>query len=584
MKEVAHLVGHTEILVEQASVAGIKEENEDSIGIRIPGQDLLTTKGVVAVIADGVSASEAGKEASDSCVQNFLSDYYCTPDSWTVKTSGNKVLTALNRWLYGQSQRFIDQRRGYICTMSTLVVKSRTAHIFHVGDTRIYRYREGVLELLTHDHAIQVNENTRYLSRAMGLEINLDIDYRSVDVAEGDVFLLTSDGVHDYLSAAELREHVDNYYYDGAGISDIIIKHALDRGSRDNLSCQLLKFKTLVSENADDAYRKLSDLPFPPDLSPGMVIDGFRVVDQIHASSRSQLYVVKDAKDQQAPLMVMKTPSANFDDDPAYIERLVMEPWVGKRIESDHVVKVIEVDRPKHFLFYLLEHVPGLTLRQWINKNPRPDVRSVVDIVEQIVKGLRAFHRKETLHQDLKPSNIVISDDGVVKIIDFGSCYVAGIHEIQSPIERDIILGTADYSAPEYRLGKKASAASDQFSLAVIAYEMLTGKHPFGEKYQACQQYRDFSNLQYTPSYNINPLIPVWIDGALRKALSITQELRYGDVSEFLFDLQHPNQEFLKNSVSMPLIQQSPLGFWQGLSAVLAILLMVSWAYFLNNI
>ncbi|PCJ16007.1 MAG: serine/threonine protein kinase [Gammaproteobacteria bacterium] len=582
MDSVAHLAFDTRVLIDQASQAGVKEENEDSIGIRVPEGELLTAKGVVAVIADGVSASEAGKEASECCVNNFLSDYYSTPDSWTVKTSGQKVLTALNRWLFGQSQRFLENRRGYISTMSTLIVKSRTGHIFHAGDSRIYRYRGDVLELLTHDHAIQVNPATRYLSRAMGLEINLDIDYRSFDVREGDVFVLSTDGIHDFLTTNDIKQSAADFFTGASDVADDLIQQALKVGSTDNLSCQFLKFESLASENQEDAYSKLAELPFPPDLSHGMVIDGYKVLDTIHASARSQLYVVKDSKDPDAPNLVMKTPSVNFDDDLAYIERFVMEPWVGKRVVSDHVVKIVEPERPRHFLYYLCEHVDGQTLGGWIKDNPQPDVRIVVEILEQIIKGVRAFHRKETLHQDLKPDNIVITQEGVVKIIDFGSCYVAGINEIESPIERDVVLGTADYSAPEYRIGKKANTQSDQFSLAIIAYEMLTGTHPFGEKYQTCQQYRDFSNLNYIPSFGLNPLVPIWVDGALKKALSVSQELRYGDVSEFLFDLSHPNKDFLKG-IPMPLLERNPIRFWQGVSAVFAAALLASWLYFLNG-
>ena len=92
----------------QHSAPGVKPINEDAIGIRIPDAQLLTSKGAVAVIADGVSSAEAGREASEACVRNFLSDYYSTPDSWSVKKSAQQILTALNRWLYGQSQRCLD--------------------------------------------------------------------------------------------------------------------------------------------------------------------------------------------------------------------------------------------------------------------------------------------------------------------------------------------------------------------------------------------------------------------------------------------------------------------------------------------
>jgi serine/threonine protein phosphatase PrpC len=103
---------HLSFTVAQHSIAGVKPQNEDAIGIRIPQGLTLTNKGAVAVIADGVSAAEAGKEASETCVHNFLSDYYSTPDSWGVKKSTTQVLTALTRGRFGQGRSFSDAQTG----------------------------------------------------------------------------------------------------------------------------------------------------------------------------------------------------------------------------------------------------------------------------------------------------------------------------------------------------------------------------------------------------------------------------------------------------------------------------------------
>ena len=108
----------------QCSEAGAKEVNEDACGIRIPGEPLLLTKGIGVVIADGVSGSDAGREASETCVQGFLADYYATPESWSVKTSVEKVLGSLNRWLYGQGQREHGTGSGLVTTLSLVIVKS----------------------------------------------------------------------------------------------------------------------------------------------------------------------------------------------------------------------------------------------------------------------------------------------------------------------------------------------------------------------------------------------------------------------------------------------------------------------------
>lgn len=583
MQQITHLQGRVKIRSEQMTNVGIKKaQNEDCIGLEMPEEPLLTTKGIVAIVADGVSASEAGKEASETCVKNFIGDYYCTPDSWTVKTSAHKVLTALNRWLYSQSQQFADVQKGYISTMSTLIIKSKTAHVFHIGDSRIYRLRNSELEQITKDHVAVINKSTRYLTRAMGMDVRMDIDYCSLDAEEGDVFFLSTDGIHDFVDSGSIKEKLELFKQGRKDVSNLLLAEANANGSDDNLSCQLLMLETLQSGNIEDAYKKLSELPFPPYLSPGMTLDGFRIEKEIHVSNRSQLYIVTDTDDPNRPKMAMKTPSVNFEDDPAYIERLSMESWIGQRIDSPHVAKIITPKKPRHFLYYLVEYLEGDTLEQWITEHKKPDVQIVVDIVEQVMKGLRAFHRRETLHQDLKPGNIILDKNSTAKIIDFGSCYVGGIDEVNTPIARDFILGTADYSAPEYRLGNKAETQADQFSLAVICYQMLTGKFPYGEKYAECNHYTDFLILQYTPTYIHNPLVPVWMDGAIKKALNINPDLRYVDISEFVYDLKHPNKDFLKK-VSMPYIEQNPVLFWQLAASGLLVALVVSWVYFLKT-
>lgn len=560
----------------QLSIKGVKAQNEDCIGIRLPEEPLLTTKGMVAVIADGVSSADAGKEASEASVQGFLSDYFATPDSWTVKTSGQKILTALNRWLYGQGQKHIDEERGYITTLSALVIKSQTAFIFHIGDTRIYRYRAGSLEQLTKDHTAHVAPGKSYLARAMGIDLNLDIDFRTEPVEPGDLFILTTDGVHDFIPHAHKKLIVERAGTDLQKICDDLIQIAADNQSPDNLSCQALKIESVGKANADDLYRKLSELPFPPALSPGMVLDGYKVLKEIHASTRSQLYVVEDQ--ESGCQFVMKTPSVNYEDDPAYIERFIMEEWVGSRINSQYVVKVAPPLRPRQFVYYLVEHIDGMPLAEWIVQNPNPDVTVVVEMIEKIAKGLRAFHRRETLHQDLKPDNIIINRSGDPVIIDFGSVYVAGVQEISTVLQRDFILGTAGYGAPEYKYGRRPTESADLYSVAVICYEMLTGKLPYGEKIESCNSLNDYSKLKYSPSYHHNPLVPIWMDGAIKRAVQVDSRTRYEVISEFVFDLSHPNSMYADES-ALPLVERNPLLFWKSVSGVLLVSLMVSLAY-----
>ena len=575
--------GHLSFSVGQYTSAGIKADNEDAIGIRIPEGMLLSTKGAAAIIADGVSAAEAGKEASETCVHNFLVDYFSTPDTWSVKKSTSQVLIALNRWLYSRGRGFQEAQKGYVSTLSCVIFKSHSAHIFHVGDSRVYRYRArfraGELEQLTRDHRTVISEKESYLVRAMGLDVSLDVDCRTVELEVGDVFLLSTDGLHEFVNQTDIAQAL-------ASVGDLSIacdslddcclqlaNLALANHSDDNLSCQIIRVNALPEQNIEDATQKLTSLPFPPPLDVGKIIDGYRIEKELHANSRSQVYLVTDVETGER--YCMKTPSVNHEDDPAYIERFIMESWIGSRIHNHHVVKIIAFNKPKTCLYYLMAYIEGITLAQWIKENPNPPVQTVIYMVSQIVKGLRAFHRRETLHQDIRPANIMIDRNGEIILIDFGSCLVKGVAEIASPIQRDNVLGTAEYSAPEHVLRGSCSEQSDIFSLAVVVFEMLTGEQPFKGKLGQCRSPRAYLNTEYVPVYEINPLVPFWIDAAIKKSLRYAPERRFGDVSEFLHELQQPNPKY-KQQYRIMSMGKNPLRFWQCLSGVLFVSLCVS--------
>jgi serine/threonine protein kinase len=176
----------------------------------------------------------------------------------------------------------------------------------------------------------------------------------------------------------------------------------------------------------------------------------------------------------------------------------------------------------------------------------------------------------EMLHRDLKPDNILLTTDGVVKIIDFGSVKIAGIAEINTPVQRIELLGTRHYTAPEYLLGMAANDQSDLFSLGVITYEMLTGKLPYGEQLNKNINWKSINKVQYIPAIHWNPMIPLWLDGALARCVHCEQNQRYETSSEFLYDITHPNEAFMRQHI--PLLERNPLRFWQ----VIAVILLIS--------
>ncbi len=544
------------------SIAGVKPDNEDACGVQVPDASLIATKGIAAVIADGMSGSDAGKQASRACVQGFLSDYFSTPESWSVKTSGEKILTALNHWLHGNGQREYGSHKGMVTTISALVFKSNTGYLFHVGDTRIYRLRDGELEQLTTDHRIEMSADKTYLSRAMGIDLRLEIDYRKLPLEKGDVFIGLTDGVHEFLSDGRIRETVLQHGDDPQKACEQLVEQAAANDSNDNLTALVLRIDSLPSENEKEFYQKLTELPFPPPLEPGMILDGYKILRHLFANKRTEVYLAKDT--DSGATVVLKAPSINYDDDPEYIHQFLHEEWVGRRINNPHVMKVVEIPRKRTALYYIAEHLEGRTLRQWMDDSPRPSLNQVREFVEQIARGLRAFHRLEMIHQDLKPENIIIDEHGTLKIIDFGSTKIAGIAEIYIPLAVNNLLGTINYTAPEYHIGEPASNRSDIFSLGVIAYELLTGRLPYGKDLTA----RNIKRAQYQSLKKFNPEIPIWVDRAIQKAVSINPEHRFAKLSEFIYALNHPDSSLVSKEY-VPLMKRNPLRVWQGISLIL---------------
>lgn len=540
----------------------------------------MASKGVAVALADGISSSNVSQEASQSAVAGFLQDYYCTPDAWSVKQSARRVILATNSWLHAQTRRSqyrFDRDRGYVCTFSAMVIKSATAYLFHVGDARIYRVHGDNLEQLTTDHRLWVSREESYLGRALGMGEQLEIDYSALPVAAGDVFLLATDGVYEFLAQGSVGEVLRQHPDDVDQASQALVEHALDNGSDDNLTAQLVRVESVPRvQGAGEIYQRMTELPFPPELDGGMEFDGYRIVRKLHGSNRSHVYLAQDRDSGQK--VVIKVPSIDLREDPDYLERFLTEEWIARRIDSPHVVRPCLPDRPRRYLYLVMEFIEGQTLAQWMRDHPKPDLESVRDIIEQISRGLRAFHRLEMLHQDLKPGNVMIDREGTVRIVDFGATRVAGLADRDEDSIAEPIQGTEQYTAPEYFLGEQGTVLSDQFSLGVLAYQMLSGDFPYGVRVPRVRHPRDLNGLGYHSLRYHRTEVPAWMDDTIRRATHPNPDKRYPALSQFIFDLRHPNQSFL-NQTRPPLMERNPVVFWQAVSALLLLALLMSFAF-----
>ncbi|HYO94303.1 MAG TPA: bifunctional protein-serine/threonine kinase/phosphatase [Polyangiaceae bacterium] len=559
----------------QYSDKGRKSANQDFHGALIPKEPLATLKGTCVALADGISSSGVSAEASEAAVTSLLEDYYCTSEAWSVKTSVERVMSAANSWLHSQTLRSpfrYERDHGYVCTFSALVLKSAVAHVFHVGDSRIYQVRAAGLERLTNDHRVRVSAEESYLSRALGASARLELDYSAVPLEQGSLFLLVTDGVFEHVSDEQLFDLVGRHPTDLDLAARQIVEAAYSNGSPDNLTVQIVRVDALPSQDAAEVLLELSDLPLPPLPEPRMRFDGYTIVREVHASHRSHVYLAVDEQTQQRA--ILKIPAIDLRAESRLLERFLMEEWIARRIDNAHVLRLRPQTRRRNFVYLATEYIEGQTLTQWMIDHPKPSVEAVRQIVEQVARGLNAFHKLEMVHQDLRPDNIMIDSSGTVKIIDFGSVHVAGVAELVAEVAHPEILGTVQYAAPEYFLGEVGSSRSDLFSLGVITYQMLSGRLPYGTEVSKRRTRQAQLRLVYQSVLHRDREVPAWIDDALRKAVHPDPAKRYAELSELVYDLRHPSRAFVSKATP-PLLERNPAAFWKGVAAILTLIIIL---------
>jgi serine/threonine protein phosphatase PrpC len=562
------------IALGQHSQAGCKRINQDFHGAALPAEPRLSAKGIAVALADGIGSSTVSQVASAAAVRSFLDDYYCTAEAWTVRRSAQCVLAATNSWLHAQNQRSdarFDKDRGYVCTFSALIFKGRDVHLLHVGDARVYRLHAQAWEQLSEDHRIRVSSLESYLGRALGVGPSVEADYRSWPAEVGEIYVLATDGAYEHLDAAAVQQAMADHPQDLDAAAQALVSMALARGSQDNVTVQLVRVEALPEGDSAHLQRERAELALPPSLQPRMEFEGYRIERELAANARCHVHLAIDL--HTGARVALKTPSVDLRDNPDYLDRFLLEDWVARRIDNAHVAKPHATERPRQHLYVVTEFIDGQTLAQWMIDHPSPPLEDVRQIVEQIARGLQAFHRREMLHQDLRPDNVMIDRAGTVKIIDFAAVHVAGLAEGSRDPHALAPVGALQYAAPEYFVGQRGTPESELFSLAVIVYQMLTGQLPYGLQVTRLRSAADLGRLNYISVRDRRPELPAWIDVALRKALHPQPHKRHEALSEFVEDLRVPRQQ--QRHRRPPLIERNPVRFWQVLSALLALAVIV---------
>jgi serine/threonine protein phosphatase PrpC len=546
---------------------GPRERNEDFAGAVFGAELAHPRREIVAAIADGIGGAKGGRVAAELAVRGFLDGFCDQPESAEVRHAAAKVLNGLNRWICSQGHQ--DPKLASMgCTFTAVVLRGRTAHVVHVGDTRAYRLRNDRLSCLTSDHARPgARPGSHVLVRALGVEPELRLDYAAQPVTTHDRFLLCSDGVHGFLTDERISEILRGRSGSGDAARGLV-SAARQSGSTDNCTALVLDIIGLPTSEWPDAVAGFAPLPILPLPVSGETIDGFVLKAVVSDGRYTRLFSAID--ELEGGEVVLKFPKPQLVAADVYRAAFLREAWVGARVNSPWLVHAVELPAGRQTRLYtVMPLYRGELLETRLAHGPLLRLEEGRTIGIRLARAAAALHRAGIIHRDIKPDNVILEDNGSLKLIDLGVVRVPGLED-SPPAD---IPGTTAYMAPEMFSGEHGNPLTDIYALGVTLFQAFTGEYPYGNPDATSgsrrERPRELSLLR--------PDLPAWVQGALNRAIALDPGERYRDMGEFAAELESgPAGTPVPAGRPRTLYERAPLRFWQGLAALLALGLLLS--------
>jgi beta-lactam-binding protein with PASTA domain/predicted Ser/Thr protein kinase len=275
-------------------------------------------------------------------------------------------------------------------------------------------------------------------------------------------------------------------------------------------------------------------------LAPDTIIDErYRIVSRIGSGGMADVYCAEDL--QLGRQIALKVLYRRFAEDEEFVERFRREASAAAGLQHPNVVQVFDRGEWDGTYYIAMEFLPGRSLKQVIREEGPLDAGYAIDVAVQILKAARFAHKRGIVHRDMKPHNVIVDDEGRVKVTDFGIAR-AGASEMT---ETGAIMGTAQYLSPEQAQGHAVSARSDLYSIGIVLYEMLTGRVPFEAESAVTIALKHVSEEPVAPS-RLNPELSPALEDAVMRALAKDPDRRFSDADEFveaLEDARHAEPE-----------------------------------------
>ena len=262
-----------------------------------------------------------------------------------------------------------------------------------------------------------------------------------------------------------------------------------------------------------------------------MLNDRYEIVGVVGSGGMSDVYKAKCHKlNRYVAIKVLKK---EFSDDKNFVAKFRAEAQSAAGLSHPNIVNIYDVGEDSGLYYIVMELVEGITLKAYIEKKGRLEVKESVSIAIQVSQGIRAAHTHHIIHRDIKPQNIIISKDGKVKVTDFGIARVSSTQTINSNT-----MGSVHYISPEQARGGYVDERGDIYSLGISLYEMITGKVPFDSDTPVSVALMHIQNEIPSPR-NIVPNLPVAVEKIIYKCTQKKADRRYADADALIEDLRN---------------------------------------------
>lgn len=279
-----------------------------------------------------------------------------------------------------------------------------------------------------------------------------------------------------------------------------------------------------------------------------MVKDGiflgnrYEVIEKIGAGGMADVYKGRDTMlNRYVAIKVLKK---EFREDQTFVKKFRSEAQAAAGLLNPNIVNVYDVGEDRGLYYMVMELVEGITLKEYIDRKKRLSAREVISIAIQMCSGIEEAHKHHIIHRDIKPQNIIISNDGKVKVTDFGIARM-----VTSTTTTTVAMGSVHYTSPEQARGGYSDEKSDIYSIGITLYEMVTGQVPFNGDTTVEVAMKHLQE-EITPPSELVPDIPYSLEQIILKCTQKNAERRYSDVDELIQDLKHslvdPDGDFVQ--------------------------------------